>query len=70
MTRQALRDAIDALPPFYGVTGMTEFVDGTPDKELTLLQIKNGAYPLFRRQVVPVASSFSSRVITNRAVRP
>ena len=50
MTRQALRDAIAALPPFSGLTGVTKFVDGTPNKELTLLQIKNGAYQLFRRQ--------------------
>ncbi len=50
VTRQALRDAIAALPPFSGLTGVTKFVDGTPNKELTLLQIKNGAYQLFRRQ--------------------
>jgi branched-chain amino acid transport system substrate-binding protein len=47
VTREALRDAIDALPPFEGVTGVTEFVEGTPNKSLTLLQIKDGAYALF-----------------------
>ncbi len=47
VTREALRDAIDALPPFDGVTGKTEFVHGTPSKDLTLLQIRNGAYALY-----------------------
>lgn len=46
VTRAALRDAVDDLPPFHGVTGTTEFVDGTPDKDLTLLVVKNGAYTL------------------------
>ena len=47
LTREALRDAIDALPPFQGMTGETEFVDGTPDKHLTLLQIRDGHYFLY-----------------------
>jgi branched-chain amino acid transport system substrate-binding protein len=46
VTREALRDAIDDLPPFEGVTGVTEFVDGTPSKELTILKITDGAYTL------------------------
>ena len=46
VTREGLRDAIDALPPFEGVTGVTEFVDGTPAKDLTVLKIVDGAYTL------------------------
>ncbi|MGE3926077.1 MAG: ABC transporter substrate-binding protein [Lautropia sp.] len=49
VTRQALRDAIADLPPFSGMTGVTKFVDGTPNKDLTLLEIKDGDYRLFRR---------------------
>jgi branched-chain amino acid transport system substrate-binding protein len=49
VTRQSLRDAIADLPPFSGLTGVTKFVDGTPNKELTLLEIKDGAYKLYRR---------------------
>lgn len=48
VTREALRDAIDDLPPFEGVTGVTEFVDGTPSKELTILKITDGAYTLLQ----------------------
>lgn len=48
ITREALRDAIDDLPPFEGVTGVTEFVDGTPSKELTILKITDGAYTLLQ----------------------
>lgn len=48
VTREALRDAIDDLPPFDGVTGVTEFVDGTPSKELTILKITDGAYTLLK----------------------
>jgi branched-chain amino acid transport system substrate-binding protein len=48
ITREALRDAIDNLPPFSGVTGVTEFVNGTPAKELTILKITNGAYTLLQ----------------------
>ncbi len=48
ITREALRDAIDNLPPFDGVTGVTEFVDGTPAKDLTILKIQNGAYTLLK----------------------
>src|SRR5690606_40185032 len=46
VTREALRDAIDDLPPFEGVTGVTEFVNGTPAKDLTILRIVDGAYTL------------------------
>jgi len=46
VTRAAMRDAIDGLPPFDGVTGVTEFVDGTPQKDLTILAIEDGAYKL------------------------
>ncbi len=31
-----------------GVTGVTEFVNGTPSKELTILKISDGAYTLFQ----------------------
>ena len=48
ITREALRDAIDDLPPFDGVTGVTEFVDGTPAKDLTILKISDGAYTLLQ----------------------
>jgi branched-chain amino acid transport system substrate-binding protein len=48
VTREALRDAIDDLPPFEGVTGVTEFVDGTPSKELTIHKITDGAYTLLQ----------------------
>ncbi|MGU3575075.1 ABC transporter substrate-binding protein [Brucellaceae bacterium C25G] len=48
ITREALRDAIDNLPPFEGVTGITEFVDGTPAKDLTILKIRDGAYTLLK----------------------
>lgn len=48
ITREALRDAIDNLPPFDGVTGVTEFVNGTPAKDLTILKISDGAYTLFK----------------------
>lgn len=47
VTREAMRDAIDDLPPFQGVTGETEFVDGTPKKNLTILQVEGGKYSLF-----------------------
>lgn len=46
LTRAALCEAIDALPPFEGVTGVTEFVDGTPEKPMTLLTIRDGEYAL------------------------
>jgi len=46
VTRAALRDAIDDLPPFDGVTGVTEFIEGTPQKDLTILTIEDGAYKL------------------------
>lgn len=48
VTREALRDAIDELPPFEGATGTTEFVNGTPRKPMTLLVVRNGQYELFR----------------------
>lgn len=48
ITRAALRDAIADLPPFDGVTGVTKFVNGTPNKELTVLKIVNGDYALLK----------------------
>lgn len=48
VTRNALRDAIDDLPPFKGMTGVTEFVDGTPNKDLTILQVKDGKFEQFQ----------------------
>ncbi|WP_304808320.1 ABC transporter substrate-binding protein [Falsiroseomonas sp.] len=47
VTREALRDAIDDLPPYEGVTGTTDFVNGTPRKPMTLLVIRNGKYELY-----------------------
>ncbi|OYW21391.1 MAG: hypothetical protein B7Z52_00905 [Burkholderiales bacterium 12-64-5] len=47
LTREALRDAIDALPPYQGATGVTEFVNGTPRKPMTLLVVRNGSYQLY-----------------------
>lgn len=47
VTRETMRDAIDDLPPFEGMTGVTEFVDGTPNKNLTLLVVKDGKFTLF-----------------------
>lgn len=46
LTREALCEAIDALPPFEGMTGVTEFTNGTPTKPMTLLTIENGEYRL------------------------
>ncbi|MBU8543791.1 MULTISPECIES: ABC transporter substrate-binding protein [Roseomonadaceae] len=47
VTREALRDAIDALPPYDGASGVTEFVNGSPRKPMTLLVIRNGRYELY-----------------------
>jgi len=46
LTREALCEAIDALPPFEGMTGVTEFENGTPRKPMTLLTIEDGEYVL------------------------
>ncbi len=48
VTREALRDAIDELPPYEGATGVTDFVDGNPRKPMTLITIRNGDFQLFR----------------------
>ncbi|MEM7696329.1 MAG: ABC transporter substrate-binding protein [Pseudomonadota bacterium] len=46
LTRENMRNAIDDLPPFDGVTGTTDFVNGTPRKPMTLLQVRDGEYKL------------------------
>lgn len=46
LTRENLRDAIDDLPPYEGVTGTTDFVNGTPRKPMTLLEVRDGEYQL------------------------
>lgn len=50
LTRESLRDAIDALPPFQGASGETDFVDGTPRKPMTMLVIQDGEYRLHERE--------------------
>ncbi|MEM8552546.1 MAG: ABC transporter substrate-binding protein, partial [Pseudomonadota bacterium] len=46
LTRENLRNAIDDLPPFDGASGVTDFVNGTPRKAMTLLKIEDGEYTL------------------------
>ncbi|XWN33415.1 MAG: ABC transporter substrate-binding protein [Devosia sp.] len=46
LTRENLAKAIDDLPPFDGVSGVTDFVNGTPRKPMTLLKVENGEYQL------------------------